>query len=518
MENCYLRSDGKYSRPNKWVIFRVQNGGLGKSMRQLRMEYKKSEIYQTDHSKLCNQAAYITHGGKYATQEKSMPLQDIKKVILSRDRRQKPQSDVFLVKETPEIRHVTLEDAERPEVKWKVTRQNIEKYYNLHVLDGWIANERDSFLDSYSVDLKKKHGAKRKSTLLNMITNYRERYSNGPLRWLFPTSGGTHSFEHVFSEKYKKSIYLIGESHESLVNTCHVKHGKDQKTVPIEQYFKQLVEKTTAFLDIFIEQPLLSSPKVKQVRLREQPESKLEPIMNVLRPYTKYAQSFKHTHAPVRVHMTDIRFDRNLYSDVQFLSYCLQKIIQSNPEAPSDYSSLSVYSQERLVDMFVLAKESPEKFISACLTKEKHLEREKQWKNTPELDSWLLHNVNQLIREDAPPIDAKRNFTDSMSYCLLELGKLFMDFYTLRRMLQTFDTSQDVVAKEQPLECHQIVYYAGGAHVDNVAKFLVDRLHFTVLSSHHFGSKSANVNPCPTDCFKNPEKKECGEWFCDTFV
>ena len=387
--------------------------------------------------------------------------------------------------------------------------------YNTNILDSASDIIKEQFLIT---SLTHRDGNKGKKVLMNLICNHFNKDRPMP-RFI----GGPKNLTVHYSKEYNKMIYIFGEYHSEIVD-CDIRFGNESikekwdvpnsKKMRIEYFLSEFIRTTDAFLDIFVEFPIIPKKEGK--------------YHNFLRPFSKnirmnkLLENFKeclqrNTRTEVcklaRIHYFDIRLfdDRGLLTssnNTNYFYYKLQNILFFKDER---IKKLKLFVEDQvikevLIDLSHPDEEEFKKIWINHLTDLSYNKKELQrlQNDDPKMKDTILHFIEKEITETVMKYRDiwKKNVSiiNNHEYkvaefiaafiiiqdSIMKVNALYTDLYTLLRIFKTFNMSElkekaYKEATDQPDKAHNIIIYGGDFHGQTYRKFFTEVLNFDKL-------------------------------------
>jgi hypothetical protein len=303
---------------------------------------------------------------------------------------------------------------------------------------------------------------------------------------------GLNHFIVLYSLKYNKIVYLLGETH--MYEGCSL---TSQPMINANQFFFNLMNSTQKFLDIFLEIGL--SPEDKSVykfdiltkkysNLERKGVGFLEKTLQDLSKancgvniYSENRNFKKCNYKNARVHSADIRYSKHIFSTyignlIQFLLYCIQY-----PLKPADECKrLQNIDKDFLQDQTIL------KHINNFFTDVK-IKRQIDNIKYPEVVDFimkkyrdLLNNVYLInynyVREVVKITDFNEKY--KLIKEIVDYISNYMDLYLFPRIFRSFRNIPGVYSEDPK----NIIIYGGSFHTGEYFKWLKE-LEFNVVYS-----------------------------------
>jgi hypothetical protein len=374
----------------------------------------------------------------------------------------------------------------------------------------------NTYLDPVNRQIKKD-----RNVLMRLINNHFK-----PNKLRFDFIGGPHTLTLHWSSKYNKIIYIFGEMHRN--NLCDY-----DNMITIENYLFYLFGNSGAFIDFFLEIPILVEGKYKYLFYSD---IKTASRINILREENvkciETSQRQKNTECDTkRVHFIDIRQglstkeERKLItinSTVIFQTFFERKLRPFRPykiiENQKEIISLinDIFNSDDDVKPllhFILygTKETCELFYEKEMethvynkdelsrsteeTKIRDFAKEEFTKELGQFFVSILYIRQYFITcyDEETGICDFNKLVDLCDYVLffkylfefneqlLILNSILVDVYTLARIFKKFNLNH-TRKTDEPTEPHNIIIYAGDSHSQSIRRFLYDKLGFDLIS------------------------------------
>ena len=333
------------------------------------------------------------------------------------------------------------------------------------------------------------------TTLIKLINNYRSNKAPTPKYIAGPQSLTLH-----WNEKLALTVYIFGEIH-STKEDCS-KFGDDLGTEDkmwIEDFLKQQILTTSAFLDIYVEWPVFLGTGQKYQELYYKPsKNRLDQIYAKLKkclvPFTRGASLCD----LVRLHYFDIRKGEHSFlatntNELSYLRYQFNKCIHSRKvKDVCKIIQTDATLQFILSNLATTDDDSYIQFLYNQLTNNPIVSKElnRSYLKVEIIDfikTKLLHIGQKYRQKFLKCIPVLLTTSESQNYqvCFWEIliatvsiNSLITDAYTLTRIFKSFDTTKSkavniTVNIHQPTKPHNIIIYGGNAHAILYRKFLM---------------------------------------------
>lgn len=297
---------------------------------------------------------------------------------------------------------------------------------------------------------------------------------------------GPIALTHLKSEKHDMEIYLLGETH-TLESTCQNQHNNmlppSRLSMPILEYLCRLLQTTTVFVDLFIENPPVLRSDGYQTYQRDGGNS-------VLTGMPEYFTQAISPHARLfRVHHTDVR-------DMIFTT--------------ESVDTFNVFDHMPLLRQFIEIGQYEDVYaflINNQSVLQKQLDRCKSEEMRTRIEHYAHDQILKLCQEIADAITA--NDTTQVAHKGAYLLAVTMDVYTLARLFHAPFQKGPTDHFQYPCNMRNIIVYAGNAHVEVYRKFLIEYCspeEFTVLSQTQSSSQTdtcLDISKIPQPFFRS---------------
>lgn len=391
------------------------------------------------------------------------------------------------------------------------------KYYNTNILDDEKTLNQVLF---YSESKKHMLGKKGLTTLMRLIYNHYKGKKPTP-----SYIGGPLTLSSHWSDKYKKMIYIFGESHSSkmdcekhltkfcdsgeIINTktnkCVSKsspEGKEilnnikQTEMPIEKFLEELIINTDVFIDIFFEISFYRGEEYDDIN-KKIGNDRIGQIVKNIGTCLEYSKRVAKKCQLARVHYFDIRKGDKIeiVNDISYFRFKLSPIFRFGLNGDQKYMLLKMLMKDKRIKNLLngLNESSLEKYRNFW---------KKEIKNNflvqKELSkTYLKEEINNFITKKTlyEAIKIRHIFTKYIPQILNEKEKdsfvdafqkvysvtvhpnaVIVDAYTLSRVFKVYDVQKPAfkgnIKRDQPSEAHNIILYGGNAHSKNYRQFL----------------------------------------------
>lgn len=375
--------------------------------------------------------------------------------------------------------------------------ENLTNTYNTNVLDT-DPKIRDEF---YKASLTHRESKKGKTILMDLIYNHMHQYRK-PIRNFI---GGPRTITLHWSEKYKKMIYIFGESYSAYAETDCWKFPSypGQFTTPIETYLSQLILNTDVFIDVFFEFPVYRGKEYNSTFQPFQKYDRMNKLFLHFKECVQYSTRSAKECSLARIHYFDARYVdylgivHGLTTLSEYRNIVMNIINNYKKSEWSDKFKEDSYLSSNIKILEELAEPDDEKFISFLMSQIyqnrsiiKNLNKITEDSSMKEI---ILEFIKKEFKEQSKDIrselqkqiriilNAKYHTSQEFADSLLEsmnlistLIALIADAYTLSRIFKDFNMAEKAYkgANDQPDRAHNIIIYAGEEHSKIYRKFL----------------------------------------------
>ena len=362
------------------------------------------------------------------------------------------------------------------------------------------------------------------TTLIKLINNYLANKAPHP-KYI----AGPHSLTLHWSDKFDLTVYIFGENH-STQEDCG-KFGDIEDKMWIEDFLKQQILNTSAFLDIYVEWPVFLDSGQKYYQLYYKPsQNRLDQIYVKLKkclvPFTR-GNSYCDL---VRLHYFDIRKGEHSFlnkntNELSYLRYKFNKCIKSQKFkgickiihadttlqyilrnlAATDDDTYLQFLEKQLINNPKVIKELDKSFLKLEIL--------------DFITTKILHTGQKYKQQFQECIPILLTTSDSKNYtsCFWKvhsattyLNSIITDAYTLARIFKRFDITKSKAQNlnsniHQPTRPHNIIIYGGNAHAILYREFLMSIGSVEVAqTSNVVGAKNCvNLENFPMPFFSN---------------
>ena len=309
---------------------------------------------------------------------------------------------------------------------------------------------------------------------------------------------GLKHFIVLYSQKYDKIVYLLGEYH--MYEGCST---SSQPLITADKFFFNLMDTTQKFLDVFLEVGLspeeksaykfdISSSKVSNLKRKgigylEKTLSKLSKKNCGVNIYKENQNFQKCSYKNSRIHSVDIRRSKHSFSNylanlITFLLYCIKFPIRPKQTCTTEQKFLNNQT-DFLHDELII------KHLNDYFTKVK-IERQITNIKYPEVRQFVMNKYQQLI-DNVSLINY--NYIRSVirvqdetkkDYLINEIVDYisnFMDIYAFPRLFRSFRKLEGVYSEDPK----NIIIYGGGFHTGEYNDWLKELGFETIYSTYN---------------------------------
>jgi len=391
------------------------------------------------------------------------------------------------------------------------------KYYNSNILDDEKKLTQAMFYAESKKHMSKKKGL---TTLMRLIYNHYKGKKPTP-----SYIGGPLTLSSHWSKKYKKMIYIFGESHSStmdcekhLTRYCDKKKIKDIKTnkcvlkssvrgkeilnniketkMPVEKFLEELIINTDVFIDIFFEISFYRGEGYNNIN-NLIGKTRIGQIVNKIGTCLEYSKRIAKKCQLARIHYFDIRKGEGLYgvNDVSYFRYKVAPVFRFGLNGHQKYTLLkNLMKDKRIINVLKGLNESSfEKYNNFWKKEIKgNFFVQKELSKTylkEEINNFITNVVLKTAENDrsefrkyVPRIlneDNKDNFLNAFHIVYnktVNANSKIVDAYTLSRVFKVYDVKKPAfkgnIKRDQPSEAHNIILYGGDEHSKTYREFL----------------------------------------------
>ena len=375
--------------------------------------------------------------------------------------------------------------------------ENLTNTYNTNVLDT-DQKIRDEF---YKASVTHRESKKGKTILMNLIYNHMHQ-DRKPIRNFI---GGPRTITLHWSEKYKKMIYIFGESYSAYAETDCRKFPSypGQFTTPIETYLSQIILNTDVFIDVFFEFPVYRGKEYHSAFQPFQKYDRMNKLFLHFKECVQYSTRSAKECRLARIHYSDARYVdylgivHGLTTLSEYRNIVMNIINNYKKSEWADKFKEDSYLSSNIKILEELAEPDEKKFISFLMSQIyqnrsiiKNLNKITEDSSMKEI---ILGFIKKEFKEQSKDIrselqkqiriilNAKDHTSQEFADSLLEsmnliitLIALITDAYTLSRIFKDFNIAKKAYkgSNDQPDRAHNIIIYAGEEHSKIYRKFL----------------------------------------------
>ena len=369
---------------------------------------------------------------------------------------------------------------------------NLIKTYDCNYLNVMDKDLKNSFCDKVT-NHKYCFNTLKRPVLAKLISNHLNDEKS-----IYPFIGGPNSLTVHYSKEFKKTIYVFGEFHSKEINCSNVTEDDlmvdpMEQEVHIEEFLFTLLKTTDTFLDIFIE----SNPLSSIIR-------PLESADRITKLYNQLKKCIirESRHDPEcllgRVHWIDTRDGPELS---MFTSLYFDDLLNNAISVPIPHSE-KIVKLEELVDRYkevfeeikklyyisdiyeyftlkittnnINVKEFTDTIVHRAI--KKFLLKELytticDFERITDAITFLLEKTYSLEDDDSDKHYRLRETLRFISYFLLQIDMINMDYYALLRVFKDFRVDDEqkpafdgAIIGDQPKKAYNIIIYAGSGH------------------------------------------------------
>lgn len=286
---------------------------------------------------------------------------------------------------------------------------------------------------------------------------------------------GPYVFRQLYNKKYNINIYLFGERHANTTD-C------PPDFVLVENYFKQIIETTDVFLDIYLEFPGFIKTYYSYLDTMA-PQRMQELFLKFYKCVQTISRKSEECQLS-RMHFIDIRSFISSDYGINSISWLIKNLLfyTYDTKQLTDFYKSNI---KQITKIFLYLDSNSEKeyidyIISQILTN-KYVKKEL---DKSFLGKQIYEYVKNIIISQAL---IKRNFirTDisrirnsigtltsnfqNLKNELIVVNSVIVEAYTLSRIFKKFNVKNKT---SQPVTPHNIIHYAGSAHTLKIENFL----------------------------------------------
>ncbi len=389
--------------------------------------------------------------------------------------------------------------------------------YNTSIIDYFDKELRNSIFEEAKKCANDNHMREKERKVLAKLIENKENQKKYPLPKV-DYLGGPNSITYHFSNKYKKAVYILGETHDMLVDCPNPNPQNPEEKYPnIENFLFKYFNNQIAFTDFYLEMPAY----VVSSGYRKFGYSFLR--LDRVREYFKKCIGLERNQDycnSSRMHFFDIR-QGEVKGGINSASLFQSDMLRLKNNLEVNYTLLD---KKQILEVLEIIRLFVDRWNSFFTFFEKFndenedntLKYKKFWydqiynfpilkkeidrmdKNVrPLLNKFIQSELNILLTNngyevasmassqilfDLKNLDPSKldiiNISKSLSNLLNEIVKinvLISDAYLLARIFKKFNINNPDVKHrsiDEPEEPHNIIIYAGNMHAENYRKFL----------------------------------------------
>jgi hypothetical protein len=441
-----------------------------------------------------------------------------------------------------EMSDAEMSDAEKSSIAKKC--QDLSELYNASLLKDLPEYLEKAFKNEACKE-NKTHDNKERVVLRKLISNYYNKTVP-----IVDYIGGPFSLTCQWSAKYKKLIYIFGETHSSRTDCKKLQDKIKGTELNFENYLKQFIPNSSSFLDIFIElhsrvrgtfqykQPI-QEYRVSAIRLYKI-AAEFENCLNNLNSDTDYCKLCRFHNIDVRSiervkgpdpisnfiieyyvklqiyrdkiaiqNSTEKKFTEQDFVD-ELIKFIIENAITMNnfliPKENKDFDKVwTDMLEENLYVVTELKNTNQEiaKLIKEFVKKELLEEAREYNAEIIKLTTKILSNISGGLRTYVDDLYLIKHI-EELALCVLMPNSRVPDAYTLARIFKKFNLNPEKVEKkrhtDEPEEAHNIIIYAGDNHCEIYRKFFSEVLKFTPIARLGGGPDVVGTNLIPVNC------------------
>jgi len=373
---------------------------------------------------------------------------------------------------------------------------SIGDYYYKQVVETYDTNYFDNISIAMQEDIINKVENRGKHTLMRLIYNY-----NNTTTPNISYITGPSAISQFHSKKYDKMVYIFYEQHG-------LQEGCDSydlsPNMEIQDYLFELFQNTNVFIDFYYEMDLYDDIKTfSKVYDPYKYITYIDKLRGLISrcsiPATRDVPECK----LIRAHLSDIRHTTNTHPTIRKFLYHLPQnhktsrelfdsIINDIETIPGLLDLIRYYasSVHNVVDAYINILEQASSKIEKSYI---HSQIKEFIINNIIPEALNVHKASKkiiMMRDSGISGTEYDNAAYNFKGRMIRLDARRMDVYLLSRVFRKFNISNNKANNiDQPLEAHNIIIYAGGAHSNLYAKFL-EFLEFDKLYEYLGGYSS----------------------------
>lgn len=371
---------------------------------------------------------------------------------------------------------------------------NLIKTYDCNYLNSMDTDLKKSFYDKVTGG-KYCFNTVKRPVLAKLIDNH---LNDEKAITIYPFIGGPNSLTVHYSKEFKKTIYVFGEFHNKEINCSNV--AEDDPTVDpmdqevhIEDFLFTLLQTTDTFLDIFIE----SNPLSSTIRPLES-ANRLTKLYNQLKKCIIRDSRHDPECLLGRVHWIDTRdgSELSMFTSLYFHDLLnnaisvhipdserivkLEELVDRYKEVFEEIQKLHYISDRydyfsvKITTNSINVKEFTDTIVHRAIKKflmNELLTTISDFERIIEAITFLLAKTYSIESDDSKKHYQLRETLTFVSYFLLQIDIINMDYYALLRMFKDFRVDDEqkpafdgAIIGDQPKKAYNIIIYAGSCH------------------------------------------------------
>lgn len=302
-----------------------------------------------------------------------------------------------------------------------------------------------------------------------------------PLKVRYITGPGV--IERLRNKRLSQDIYLFGEYEHRKIDNCI-----ESSAINIEKYFEEVFDKTTKFIDIYIEfQIALDNFEDKRCDVMGEDNSLCDIYKYFRRCITSDSSSCKY---PIRLHPIDVRNVRtkgknSIYRMLNYLwsiedMKSLKKFIEIYSILIHNIKKISNVSKKAIIESIFetkIIKKEIERSSLSIVEVNRALNAPKLWEDLRKLSEVMtLYPYVRYAIDNSFPYSEVEGRVEGIKNYIRSIFAIHMDVYALARMFKRFNIKSD----NHPVEARNIIYYAGSRHTVNM-RYMLEELGFSVV-------------------------------------
>lgn len=312
------------------------------------------------------------------------------------------------------------------------------------------------------------------NTIFKLIRNHYDTETQQK-RPIINYLGGPYVFRQLYNKKYNINIYLFGERHSNTTDCS-------RDFVLVENYFKQIIETTDVFLDIYFEFPGFIKNYYSSINVMA-PQRMQELFLKFYKCVETLSRKSEECQLS-RMHFIDIRSFISSDYGINSISWLIKNLLfyshdsnqlsifyKSNIKQITKIFSYLDSNNEREYTDYIISQILTNKYVKKELDKSFLGEQIYEYVRNIIISQALLRRNN--IRTDISRIrnnigSLKSNY-QNLKNELIVVNSVIVEAYTLSRIFKRFSVKNKT---SQPVTPHNIIHYAGSAHTLKIENFL----------------------------------------------